>query len=191
MSTANLDESGFGAVELDGKGEDLLEVAEEADRLFEQGVEVDAVTRTDNKANPVLVAGRIVGVDGHKCGGEVGVTVGLLDRSFLQDGVVGSKADKLLKDSGLLWLSPEGGDQVLRVGLAKSWKRAKVSRIVRRKDRRRLVRIIGNCCEVCLAIKPFYVQFLSLFLDTGFSGVRQLLVSMFRRSSLVLIPLWR
>ena len=55
MSTANLDESGFGAVEL--------------------GVEVDAVIRTGNKANPVLVAGRVMGVSGHKCGGEVGVTV--------------------------------------------------------------------------------------------------------------------
>ena len=149
------------------------------------------MSRMGNKANPVLVAGRIVGVDRHKCGGEVEVTAGLLDRSLRQGGVVGAKAAKLLKDSGLLWSSPEGGDQVLRAGLVRSWKRGKVARIVRRKGRRRLVRIAGNCCEVCLAIKPFYVQFLSLFLDTGFSGVRQLLVSMFRRSSLETIPLWR
>ena len=49
MSTANLEESGFGAVEL--------------------GVEVDAVTRMGNKASLVLVAGRMVGVNGHKCDG--------------------------------------------------------------------------------------------------------------------------
>ena len=76
MSTANLEESGFGAVEL--------------------VVEVDAVTRTGNKANPVLVAGRVMGVSGHKCGGEVGVTAGLLARSLLQDGVVGPRAVRLL-----------------------------------------------------------------------------------------------
>ena len=93
MPTANWDESGFGAVELDEKGEDLLEVAEEAARLLEQSVEVDTATRMGSKANPVLVGGRIVGVDGHKCGGEVGVTEGLLDRSLLQDGVVGPKAE--------------------------------------------------------------------------------------------------
>ena len=66
VPTTNWDESGLGAVELDGKGEDLLEVAEEAARLSEQGVELEAVTRIGSKANPVLVAGRIVGVDGHK-----------------------------------------------------------------------------------------------------------------------------
>ena len=41
VPTGNWDESGL--VELDEKGEDLLEVAEEAARLFEQGVEGDAV----------------------------------------------------------------------------------------------------------------------------------------------------
>ena len=46
------------------------------------------VTRTGNKANLVLVAGRIVG-----------------DR---QGGVVGAKAAKLLKVSGLLWLRMVG-----------------------------------------------------------------------------------
>ena len=58
MSTANLEESGFGAVEL--------------------GVEVDAVTRMGNKASLVLVVGRMVGVNGYKCGGEVEVAAGLL-----------------------------------------------------------------------------------------------------------------
>ena len=51
MSMARLEESGFGAVEL--------------------GVEVDAVIRTGNKASLVLVAGRMVGVTGYRCGGEV------------------------------------------------------------------------------------------------------------------------
>ena len=46
MSTANLEVFGFGAVEL--------------------GVELDAVTRTGNQANPVLVAGRVMGVSGYK-----------------------------------------------------------------------------------------------------------------------------
>ena len=35
----------MGAVELDGKGEDLLNVAEEAARQIEQGLEMEAVTR--------------------------------------------------------------------------------------------------------------------------------------------------
>ena len=35
VPTANWNESGLGAVELDGKGEDLLEVAEEAARQIE------------------------------------------------------------------------------------------------------------------------------------------------------------
>ena len=56
----------MGAVKLDGKGEDFLEVAEEAVRLSEQGVELEAVTRIGSKANPVLVAERFVGVVGHK-----------------------------------------------------------------------------------------------------------------------------
>ena len=60
MSTANLEVFGFGAVEL--------------------GVEVDAVTRMGNKASLVLVAGRMVGVNGYKCVGEVEVTAGPLDR---------------------------------------------------------------------------------------------------------------
>ena len=41
---------------------------------------MDAVTRIDNKANLVLVAGRMVGDNGYKCGGEVEVAAGLLDR---------------------------------------------------------------------------------------------------------------
>ena len=145
---------------------------------------MEAVTRRNGLASPVLIAGRSVGVDRHRCGGGVGVTVGLLVRSLLQDGVVGPKAVKLLKDGGLLWSSPEGGDQVQGAGLVKSRKRGNVAWTVRRKDsrkdRRRLVRIVGNCCEVCLAIKPFYVQFLFLFLDTGLSVVWQLLVLMFQ-----------
>ena len=35
VPTANQDESSLGAVELDGKGEELLEVAEEAAKLLE------------------------------------------------------------------------------------------------------------------------------------------------------------
>ena len=58
-----------------------------------------------------------------------------------------------------------------------------VARIVRRrysrKDWRRLVKIVVIACEVCLAIKPFYVQFSFLFLDSGFSVMWQLLVLMF------------
>jgi len=51
VSTANLGGIGFGAVEL--------------------GVEVEAVIRTGNKTSLVLVAGRMVGVTGYRCGGEV------------------------------------------------------------------------------------------------------------------------
>ena len=59
-----------------------------------------------------------------------------------------------------------------------------VARIVRRrysrKDWSRLVKIVVIACEVCLAIKPFYVQFSFLFLDSGFSVMWQLLVLMFQ-----------
>ena len=75
-------------------------------------MELEAVTRRGSKANPVLVAGRIVGVDGQKGGGEVGVTASLLARSLLQDGVVGPEAAvRLLQSSGSLWARPESVTQ--------------------------------------------------------------------------------
>ena len=87
MSTANLDGIGFGAIEL--------------------GVEVDAVIKTGNKANPVLVARRVAGVSGYKCGREVEEAAGLLARrpprwSGWPQGCLAATGG-----SGSLWARPE------------------------------------------------------------------------------------